>query len=64
MQWVDTKGHWATQGDVLQYWGNNKGCWGKKNFHYYISPLLHNMVFMLVFIIENSIIMKNGQKNH
>ncbi len=64
MQWVDTKGHWATQGDVLQHWGNNKGCWGKKTFHYYISLLLHNMVFMLVFIIENSIIMKNGQKNH
>ncbi len=38
-QWVDTKGHWATQRDVLQNWGNDKGCWGKKAFHYYIFPI-------------------------
>jgi hypothetical protein len=44
--------------------GNTRGCWGKKTFHYYISPLLNNMVFMLVFIIEISITMDNGQKNH
>jgi hypothetical protein len=47
--------------------GNTRGCsttLGKKTFHYYISPLLHNMVFMLVFITEISITMDKKIINH